>query len=92
MSKLRRTSIAAATLLLLGVAGAAGELPQYEVAGLPISRHQMSVLGLGGTNEQSPIPTLTLNGMPASPQQLSVLQPRIRRQTADELHKDRASD
>jgi hypothetical protein len=93
MSKLRRTSITAVTLLLLGAtAASAGELPQYEVAGLPITPHQISVLGLSGTGEQSPTPTLTLNGMPASPHQLAVLQPRIKRQIADELHKDRASD
>jgi hypothetical protein len=93
MSKLQRISIMAVTALLLGVAAAsAGELPQYEVAGLSISRHQISVLGLGGIQEQSPTPTLTLNGMPASPHQIAVLQPRTKRQIADELHKDRASD
>ena len=81
------------TALLLGVAAAsAGELPQYEVGGLPISPHQISVLGLGGIKEQSPTPRLTLNGMPASPHQIEVLQPRTKRQTADTLHKDRASD
>jgi hypothetical protein len=93
MSKLQRISIMAVTALLLGVAGAsAGELPQYEVAGLSISPHQISVLGLGGIQEQSPTPTLTLNGMPASPHQVAVLQPRTKRQIADKLHKDRASD
>ena len=92
MSRLQRISIMAVTALLLGVAGAfAGELPQYEVAGLSISPHQISVLGLGGIQEQSPTPTLTLNGMPASPHQIGVLQPRTKRQIA-ELHKDRASD
>jgi hypothetical protein len=93
MSKLRRTSIVAVTFLLFGVAGAsAGQLPQYEVAGLPISPHQISLLGLGGIKEQSPTPTLTLNGMPASPHQIAVLQPRAKRQIAEEVHKDRASD
>jgi hypothetical protein len=90
---LRRTSITAVTLLLLRVASAsAGQLPQYEVAGLPISPHQISVLGSGGIQEQSRTPTLMLNGMPASPHQIAVLQPRTKRQIADELHKDRASD
>jgi hypothetical protein len=93
MCKLRRTSITAVALLLLGAtAASAGELPQYEVSGLPISPHQISVLGLGGIKEQSTVPTLTLNGMPASPHQIAVLQPRTKRQIADELHKDRASD
>jgi len=68
MSKLQRISNMAVVALLLGVAGAsAGELPQYEVGGLSISPHQISVLGLGGIRERSPNPTLTLNGMPASP-------------------------
>ena len=76
MSKLQRISIMAVTAPLLGVAGAsAGELPQYEVAGLSISPHQISVLGLCGIQEQSPTPTLTLNGMPASPHQIAILQP-----------------
>jgi hypothetical protein len=93
MSTLRRASITTATFLLLGVAAAsAAELPQYEVAGLPISPHQISVLGLGGITERSPAPTLTLNGMPASPHQIAVLQPRAKRQIADEPHNDRAAD
>ena len=66
MCKLQRISNMAVVALLLGVAAAsAGELPQYEVGGLSISPHQISVLGLGGIQEQSPTPTLTLNGMPA---------------------------
>jgi hypothetical protein len=93
MSKLQKLSTTAVTLLLLEVAGAAaGKLPQYEVAGLPISQHQLTVLGLGGVKERLPTPTLTLNGMPASPHQLAVLAPRTKRQIADEVHDDRASD
>jgi hypothetical protein len=91
MTKLQKLSITAVTLLLLGVAGAsAGKLPQYEIAGLPISQHQLTVLGFGGVKERLPAPTL--NGMPASPHQLAVLAPRTKRQIADEVHKDRASD
>ncbi len=93
MSKLRRTSITTATFLLLGMtAASAAELPQYEVTGLPISPHQIAVLGSGGITERSPAPTLTLNGMPASPHQIAVLQPRAKRQIADEPHNDRAAD
>jgi hypothetical protein len=93
MSKIQRSSAMAVALLLFGVAGAsAGALPQYEVVGLPISPHQISVLGLGEIKEQSPTPTLMLNGMPASPHQIAVLQPRTKGQIADEFHKDRASD
>ena len=93
MSKLQRISNMAVVALLLGAAGAsAGELPQYEVGGLSISPHQISVLGLGGIRERSPNPTLTLNGMPASPHQIAVLQPRIKWQTTPKLYKNRASD
>ena len=93
MSTLQQLSTAAITALMLGTMGAsAGEQPQYEVAGFPISPHQISVLGSRGIQEQSPTPTLTLNGMPASPHQVAVLQPRTKRQIADKLHKDGASD
>ena len=74
MSTPQRISITAVTALVLGTVGAsAGELPQYEVAGFPISSLQMSVLKSGNIQEQSPSPTLTLNGMPASPHQLAVI-------------------
>jgi hypothetical protein len=93
MSNLRRASITTVTFLLLEVAaGSAAELPRYEVAGLPISPHQIAILGLAGITERSPTATLMLNGMPASPHQIAVLQPRAKRQIADELHKDRAAD
>lgn len=78
MCTLQRISIAAVTVLVLGTVGAsAGEQPQYEVAGFPITPHQISVLGSGGLQEQSPTPTLTLNGMPASPHQIAVIGPAI---------------
>ena len=93
MCNLQRISNVAVVALLLGVAGAsAGELPRYEVGGLSISPHQISVLGLGGIREQSPTPTLTLKGMPASPHQIAVLQPRIKSQTTGKLYIDRVSD
>jgi hypothetical protein len=83
MSTLQRISITTVAALLLGTVGvSAGELPQYEVTGFPISPLQISVLGSGGVQEQSPTPTLTLNGMPASPHQIAVLGPRIRQQIA----------
>jgi hypothetical protein len=66
-----------------------GELPQYEVAGFPISPHQISVLGSGDVQEQSLSPTLTLNGMPASPHQIAVIGPRNKQQMADKLKKRR---
>jgi hypothetical protein len=67
--------ILVAAILMLGMAGAtAGELPSYDVAGFPITPHQMSVLGQSGaTREQPAAPTLLFAGMPASPLQIAVL-------------------
>jgi hypothetical protein len=66
----------AGTAFELGaISSSAGELPQYEAAGFPISPHQITVLSLGDFQEQSPTTTLTVNGMPASPHQIAVLQP-----------------
>ena len=58
---------------VLGAVDSGGELPQYEIAGFPISPHQISVLGSGDVQEQSFSPTLTLDGMPASPHQIAVI-------------------
>ena len=73
---------------VLGAVDSGGELPQYEVAGFPISPHQISVLGSGDVQEQWPSPSLTLNGMPASPHQIAVIGPRSKQQMADKLKKD----
>ena len=73
---------------VLGAVDSGGELPQYEVAGFPISPHQISVLGSGEVQEQSLSPTLTLNGMPASPHQIAVIG-RSKQQMADKLRKRR---
>jgi hypothetical protein len=89
MSTLQQLSTAAITALMLGTMGAsAGEQPQYEVAGFPISPHQISVLGSRGIQEQSPTPTLTLNGMPASPHQIAVIRPRTKQHISKKLNKD----
>jgi len=75
---------------VLGAVGASGgQLPQYEVAGFPISPHQISVLGSGDVQEQSSSPTLTLDGMPASPHQIAVIKPGSKQQIADKLKKRR---
>jgi hypothetical protein len=71
---MKKTSlfITAAVLLMAGgTAGFAGELPTYEVTGLPISPVQAQVLGPRNVREQSPVQTSA-----ASPHQLSVLTPR----------------
>jgi hypothetical protein len=89
MSTLQRISIKALTVLVLGTVGAsAGELPQYEVAGFPISPHQFSVLGSDSIQEQAPTPTLTPNGMPASPHQIAVIRPQTKQRIAEKLNKD----
>jgi hypothetical protein len=78
MSMVQRISIRALAALSLGAAGAsAGELPQYEVRGFPISPLQMSVLGSGGIQEESPTPDDILLGMPFSPHQIAVISARV---------------
>jgi hypothetical protein len=86
MSILQRISITALTVLALGAPGAsAGQLlPQYEVAGFPITPLQMSVVRPGRIQEQPPAPELTRDGMPASPHQITV----IRQQLAHKLKAD----
>jgi hypothetical protein len=74
MSTLRRISIRALAVLGLGVgAASAGQLPQYEVTGFPISPLQMSVVRPGPIQEEPPSSALTLDGMPASPHQIAVI-------------------
>ena len=84
-SQLNRSGASSA----LEAVGSGGELPQYEVAGFPISPHQISVLGSGEVQEQSLSPTVTLNGMPASPHQIAVIGPRSKQQIADKMKKRR---
>ena len=67
-------AIVAATFV--GTGAEAGELPSFELAGFPITRHQVAVIGAANVQEQSPAPTLTVGGMPASPHQIAVLTPR----------------
>jgi len=63
----------------LGAPGAyAGEqLPQYEVAGFPITPLQMSVVRPGRIQEQPPSSDLTRDGMPASPHQITVIRQQL---------------
>jgi hypothetical protein len=77
MKSLFSISAIAATMLVAGGAAAA-ELPTYEVMGLPITQHQVAVVGSTGVQERAATPTLTLAGMPASPHQIAVLMPRQR--------------
>jgi hypothetical protein len=62
---------------LLPIAAAA-ELPTCELAGFPISPHQVSVLGSAGVKERSPTPALMLASMPTSPRQNAVPPPCVR--------------
>ena len=73
-------SIAAAAALIVGAAGAATAEPIYEAKGVPITPHQLGVLGsvlrVTHLQEQAPVATLTAAGMPASPHQVAVMTPR----------------
>ena len=73
MSTLQRVLIAALTVLATGATASAGQLPQYEVTGFPISPLQMLVVRQGVIREEPPNSVLTLGGMPASPHQIGVL-------------------
>ncbi len=75
----RAPILAAAAILMLGMAGAsAGELPSYDFAGFPITPLQMSVLGQSGqVKERQAAPALMHDGMPASPSQIAVLSRRL---------------
>jgi hypothetical protein len=53
-------------------------LPSFELAGFPISRHQVAVLGSAQVEERAVTPTLMLAGMPASPHQIAVLTRRAK--------------
>ncbi len=89
MSILQRIPITTVTALVLGTAAAsAGELPQYELMGFPISPLQFSVVGSGGVQERLATPSLTLNGMPASPHQIAVISPRTKQQVIGKLNTD----
>jgi hypothetical protein len=78
MPMVQRISIRALAVLALGASGAsAGELPQYEVMGFPISPLQMSVLRSGGIQEELPTPEVTLLGIPFSPHQIAVVSARL---------------
>jgi hypothetical protein len=72
-----RWSIAVVAVFMAGgVAAAAAELPTYEVTGLPITPHQLAVLGPAHAEQRAPAASLTMAGMPASPHQIAVLTPR----------------
>jgi hypothetical protein len=89
MSTLQRISIATAAAFVLTAADASERgLPQYEFAGFPISPFQITVLGLGGIQERSAVPTLTLNGMPASPHQIAVIEPRGGKRIVEKRNRD----
>lgn len=70
---------AIAGTMLNGSGLVAAELPTFDRMGLPITPHQVAVLGAAGVQERAPTPTLTLGGMPASPHQVDVLTPRSRK-------------
>jgi hypothetical protein len=67
---------AIAAVTIAGSSAGAAELPNFELMGFPITRHQVALIGGTNLQEQSPTPTLTFGGMPASPHQIAVLTPR----------------
>lgn len=67
---------AACAAAILSCASAVAEPPTFEVNGLPITPHQVALLGLPNVEEMAPGPSLVVEGMPASPHQLAVLAPR----------------
>jgi hypothetical protein len=88
MLVVRRISIPALAVLVFGASRAyAGELPQYEVQGFPISPVQFSLLGSGGVQEQLPAPNLTMQGMPSSLHQIAVIGHRTKQHFAGEPDK-----
>jgi hypothetical protein len=64
-------AVAAATFVSTGARAAA--LPGFELAGFPITRHQVAVIGAANLSEPSRVPPLVYAGMPASPHQIAVL-------------------
>lgn len=69
-------SIGAIAIALNMTKATAADLPSFELAGFPITAHQVALLGGTNVEEQAPTPSLMLNGMPASPHQIAVLTPR----------------
>lgn len=69
-------SSAAIAATMLNGAVSAAELPTFERLGMPITAHQVAVLGAAGVKERSFVPAATHGGMPASPHQVAVLTPR----------------
>lgn len=71
--KSRKSILTAVVLLLSGGYASADERPAFEQYGLPISLHQLQVMGADHVVESLPVSTPTLEGLPASPHQMSVL-------------------
>ena len=69
---------AIAAAAIRGAAARAAEIPGYELEGLPITPHQVAVLGPAHIREQPVVPLLTVREMPASPSQIAILTPHQR--------------
>lgn len=78
----RGSLVASVAVVLTGAAAVAAELPTFEIMGLPLTQHQLTVLNSDIVQERSPAPSLTLAGMPASPVQIAVLTPRLKQEIA----------
>ena len=67
---------AIAAVIVVDSSAGAAELPNFELMGFTVTRHQVALIGGTNLQEQSPTPTLTFGGMPASPVQIAILTPR----------------
>jgi hypothetical protein len=74
--------IVGAAILLRMPGAVAAELPTYEVAGFPITSHQISVVGSAQVKESYRASSLIVEGMPASPHQIAVLTGRPKKAIA----------
>ena len=64
---------AIAAVIVVDSSAGAAELPNFELMGFTVTRHQVALIGGTNLQEQSPTPTLTFGGMPASPVQIAIL-------------------
>jgi hypothetical protein len=69
----RLFALPAIAALALAGGAAAAEPPTLARNGLPITPHQLQVLGPDGVEEQACASMLTLDGMPATPHQIKAL-------------------
>lgn len=89
--RFRWSIVAVASLVVSTASAAAAELPIYEVAGFPVTPHQLAVIAPANAT-QWPSPAIpTVAGMPASPLQIAILTPRANQAPNGRLNAVQAS-